>query len=88
MGLLEEAKRIVNEGFGQVVADQLNIFEDPEKDPDEFLKECIYFIGKLIGDEAAEKKFQPLTEKYAKAKGGTKFANRYSEIKRAQAVSA
>ena len=82
MGLLEEAKSIVLEIFGPAVAEQLNSFENPEKEPEEFLKECIFFIGKLMGEDAAEKKFAPLAEKYLKT-ARRKIGNRYSETKQA-----
>ena len=66
MGLKEDAKRIVSEIFGSEVAEQLNAFDDPKKYPKDFLEECVYFLGRLIGEEEAKKKFMPLYRKYVK----------------------
>lgn len=67
MGLLEDAKGIVSQVFGPEVADQLDYFDDPARYPDDFLDECVFFIGKLIGNDAAKKKFELLIKKYLKA---------------------
>ena len=68
MGLYEDSKKIIMDILGEEVAKQLDNFEDPEKYPEDFLNECIYFLSKLIGDETAKSKFQPLYKKYIKTK--------------------
>jgi len=66
MGLREDAKKIILDLLGEEVAKQLDNFENPEKYPKDFLNECIYFLSKLIGEETAKAKFQPLYKKYIK----------------------
>lgn len=55
----------MNEAFGPEVANQLDGFDNPEKYPNEFLDECVDFIGKLMGSDAAKRKFAPLIRKYS-----------------------
>ena len=64
MSLKEEAKGIFSELFGPEVAKQVDKFENPEEYPKDFLEECVYFLGKFIGEDAAKKKFEPLYKKY------------------------
>jgi hypothetical protein len=66
MVLKEEAKSIFERLFGPEVARQLDTFDDPGKYPEDFLEECVYFLGKFIGEEAAKKKLEPLYRKYSK----------------------
>jgi hypothetical protein len=68
VGLLEDAKDIFKDALGQDVAKQLDDFEDPEKYPDVFLKECMFFLGKLVGEASAEEKLRPLINKYSDRK--------------------
>jgi hypothetical protein len=62
--LRDEARRVFSELFGPEVAKQVDNFDKPEEYPKEFLDECTFFLGKLIGDDAAKKKFEPLRKKY------------------------
>ena len=66
MTLREEARQIFIGMFGPEVAKQVDKFDKPEDYPKDFLDECVFFLGKLIGQESAKKKFLPLYEKYAK----------------------
>ena len=66
MGIYEDSKRIFSDMFGPEVARQVDSFDDSEKYPKDFLDECAYFLSKLIGEDAAKKKFQPLYDKYCK----------------------
>ncbi len=68
MGLQEDAEKIISELVGPEVAKQINDFEDPKKYPEEFLNECIYFLSRLIGENAAKAQFLPLYKKYFKIK--------------------
>lgn len=74
MKLKDEAKKIFLDIFGPEVARQIDSFEDSKKYPKDFLDECKFFMTKLMGEEVAEKKFQPLYQKYIetgeKNKGG------------------
>jgi hypothetical protein len=72
VGLLEDAKGIFKDALGPDVAKQLDDFEDPEKYPDIFLKECVFFLGKLVGEASAEEKLRPLVKKYSDSKGAKK----------------
>ncbi|MFH0978169.1 MAG: hypothetical protein V1837_02595 [Candidatus Woesearchaeota archaeon] len=65
MKLKEEAAQIVLKTFGSEVAHQLDTFEDPNKYPVDFLDQCVYFLGKLVGEETSKKKFLPLYKKFA-----------------------
>ncbi len=66
MVLKEEAKSIFERLFGPEVARQLDDFDDPEKYPKDFLEECVYFLGKFIGEGTAKKILEPLYRKYSK----------------------
>jgi len=68
MALKEEAKSIFSQLFGPEVAKQVDRFDKPEDYPKDFLDECMYFMGKLIGEGAARKKFEPLRKKYLREK--------------------
>ena len=76
MGIYEDSKKIFLDVFGQEVAKQLDGFDKPDKYPEDFLEECTYFLSKLVGENAAKEKFQPLYKKYCEQKkynkGGTK----------------
>jgi len=69
MELKENAKRIISGMLGPDISNQISVFDDPNKYPKDFLDECIYFLGKFIGDDAARKKFEPLYKKYVKNPG-------------------
>jgi hypothetical protein len=64
MTLKEEAKQVLTELFGPEVAKQVDKFDKPEDYPKDFLDECVFFLGKFIGDNAAKRKFEPLYKKY------------------------
>jgi len=66
MPILDEAKKIFQDLLGEEVAKQLNGFSDPKKYPKDFLDDCVYFLSKFIGEEAAKKKFELLYKKYTK----------------------
>ena len=66
MGLKEDAAKIFRELFGDVVAKQVENFDDPEKYPEDFLEECESFLAQLIGAEMAKKKMQLLSKRYLK----------------------
>ena len=71
MGLLEDAKAILAEAFGNEVADQLDNFDDPKKYPKDFIEECVFFLAKIAGQEVADKKFAPLMKKYLTKRKGS-----------------
>jgi hypothetical protein len=64
MGLKEDAKAVFGGLFGSEIAKQLDNFDSPEKYPKDFLEECDTFLGKFIGEKAAEKRLEPLAKKY------------------------
>lgn len=64
MTLKNEAQRIFTKLFGPKITNELDSFEDCEKYPKDFLDECTYFLGNLIGEDAAKKKFEPLYKRY------------------------
>lgn len=66
MTLEAEAKTIIEKMFGKQVAEQIKNFDDPKKYPKDFIDQCVYFTGKLVGVENARKKFEQLYKKYAK----------------------
>jgi len=66
MALKDEAKSILEKLLGPEVAKQVDNFDDPEKYPKDFLDECVYFLSRLIGEETARKKFEPLYRRYVK----------------------
>jgi hypothetical protein len=66
MGLKEDTANIFRDLFGDLVAKQIDDFDDPKKYPKDFLDECVEFMGKMIGVPASEKLFSPLYRKYMK----------------------
>lgn len=71
MGLKDDAKAVISEMLGSTVAAQVDSFEDPKKYPKEFIEECIFFLGRMMGDDIARKKFEPIMRKYIGQKGAT-----------------
>ncbi len=71
MGLYNDTKELLLNMFGPDIAKQVDVFEDPEKYPKEFLDECEFFLSKLIGEEATLEKIRPLYKKYVKAENIT-----------------
>jgi hypothetical protein len=69
MTLREEVKKVFTELFGPEVAKQVDRFDKPEDYPKDFLDECVFFLGKFIGDNAAKRKFEPLYKKYTTVTG-------------------
>ncbi len=69
MSLRDDAKGVLGKLFGSDVAKQVDLFDDPEKYPKDFLDECAYFLGRFIGGPAARKKMEPLYRKYAGGMG-------------------
>ncbi|MFH1249210.1 MAG: hypothetical protein V1660_03590 [archaeon] len=68
MGLKEDSEGIIRELFGEEISKAVEGFDDPRRYPDDFIEECIYFLGQLIGEGIAKKKFMPLIERYSKNK--------------------
>jgi len=66
MSLRDDAKKVIEEILGPEAANIINTFDNPEKYPKDFLDECVYFLEKLVGEESAKKRFEPLYEKYVK----------------------
>jgi hypothetical protein len=66
MGLKEDAKKIIKDTLGEEVSNQVKSFDNPEKYPKDFLDQCSFFLGNLIGQENAKKKFEELYNKYTK----------------------
>lgn len=70
MGLKEDVLAGIAEVLGADSAGQVvGTFDDPKKYPKDFLDEYLFFMQKLIGDGAAERKAIPLYRKY-----GVKYA--------------
>jgi len=65
MTLKEEAKAVFKKLLGSEIAKQLDNFDDPDKYPKDFLDECVYFLGRFIGEGAAKKRLEPLYRRYA-----------------------
>ncbi|MCJ7816730.1 MAG: hypothetical protein MUP55_02630 [Candidatus Aenigmarchaeota archaeon] len=84
MALKEEAKSIFSQLFGPEVAKQVDRFDKPENYPKDFLDECVFFLGKLIGEDAAKRKFEPLYKKYTP---GTGMQAQHAPKTRKRAVS-
>jgi benzoyl-CoA reductase/2-hydroxyglutaryl-CoA dehydratase subunit BcrC/BadD/HgdB len=72
MSIYEDAKKLFVELLGLEVAKVIDTFEDPKKYPKEFLEECKYFLAKIVGEEPAKEKLQPIYEKYFKKRKATK----------------
>ena len=64
MGLKEDIKKIFLDLFGPDVANQVERFEDPERYPQDFLEECIFFLAEFVGEQAATSLLQPVVSKY------------------------
>jgi len=77
MGIREDAKQIFNELFGPEVAKQIDAFDSPDQYPKDFLDECEYFLGKLIGESPAKKMIETLRKKYL---GSGQQANKKAQI--------
>ncbi len=43
-------------------------FDNPQKYPEDFLNEAAYFLSRLVGERAAERKLEPLYKKYGISK--------------------
>lgn len=66
MGLFEDARAGLGELLGAEGAEEvLRTFDDPHKYPKDFLEEYLFFMAKLVGEEAAKRKAAPLYEKYS-----------------------
>ena len=63
-GIKDDAKKLVRDMLGPEIAEQLDNFSDPQKYPKDFINECVYFIGKFIGEEAARKRLKFIADKY------------------------
>jgi hypothetical protein len=68
MGVEEEAKEKVGELLGEEIVSKIKESQNPAKDPKEFLDECLFILGKLIGEDAAKKKFEDIYKKYTEKK--------------------
>ncbi|MEM5871248.1 MAG: hypothetical protein QW051_00070 [Candidatus Aenigmatarchaeota archaeon] len=64
MSLKEEVKGLFEKLIGKEAGKIIESFDDPEKYPEDFCKECIEFLSKFIGEEAARKKINELYQKY------------------------
>ena len=65
MGLREDVLAGIAEVLGEDSAKQvIGNFDDPKKYPKEFLDEYLFFMQKLIGDDAARRKIDPMYKKY------------------------
>ncbi|MCX8178732.1 MAG: hypothetical protein N3D75_02815 [Candidatus Aenigmarchaeota archaeon] len=65
MDIAKEAKNIIKQIVGEEAAEMINKFSDPKRYPKEFLEDCIYFLAKFVGEEAARERFSKLYKKYA-----------------------
>ncbi len=66
MAIKEEVEALFKQLLGPSMAGCLDVFENPDKYPKDFLDECADFLGKFIGADSAKKKLEPLYRKYAK----------------------
>lgn len=65
MGLKEDVLAGIAEVLGTDCAEQvIGTFDDPKKYPKDFLDEYLFFMQKLIGDAAAERKIIPMYKAY------------------------
>ena len=67
MGLQQEVKDYIENNFGVYSAAKIDDFAkliDPVNRPKEFIDKCVDFVGTLLGEEAAKKKFQEFYNKY------------------------
>ncbi|MBU5690058.1 MAG: hypothetical protein QXM68_03355 [Candidatus Aenigmatarchaeota archaeon] len=64
MDIAKEAKNIIKQAVGNEAAEMVNKFSDPKRYPKEFLEDCIYFLAKFVGEDAAREKFAKLYKKY------------------------
>jgi len=70
MSVKEDVKALFGNLLGAEVAKQLDGFDDPDKYPKDFLDECIDFLSKFIGEDAAKKKLDAIVKKYGRRARG------------------
>ncbi len=66
MGLVDEAKKVVYDTFGEFSAKKLDVFAEEinaKKHPKEFLDRCRSFVSGMLGEVAAKEKFSSLYTK-------------------------
>ena len=67
MGIVDEAKRVIYNTFGEFSAKKVELFAEeinPKKHPKVFLDRCKSFVSGMLGEEIAMQKFSHLYEKY------------------------
>jgi len=68
MGIVDDAKRVIYDTFGEFSAKKVEIFAqeiDVKKHPKEFLNKCRTFVSGMLGEAIAKQKFSRLYTKYA-----------------------
>ncbi len=69
MDIVEDAKRVIYDTFGEFSAKRVEVFAaeiDPEVHPKEFLDRCKSFVSGMLGEVLAQQKFAKLYAKYTK----------------------
>ena len=67
MGIVEDAKRVIYDTFGEFSAKKVEVFAEeinPKKHPKEFLDRCKSFVSGMLGEVMAQQKFAKLYAKY------------------------
>ena len=67
MGIVEEARKIIYDTFGEFSAKKVDAFAEEinsKRRPKEFLDRCKSFVAAMLGEEIAMSKFSRLYEKY------------------------
>ena len=68
MALLDEAKKVVYDTFGEFSAKKVEIFAEEinaRKHPKQFLDRCKSFVSGMLGEAIAKEKFSKLYTKYS-----------------------
>lgn len=68
MTVVDEAKRVINDTFGEFSAKKVEVFAEEinaRKHPKEFLDRCKIFVSGMLGEALAKQKFSKLYAKYA-----------------------
>lgn len=66
--LKRDIKELFLKIFGPRVAKVVDEFDDPKRYPEEFTKECFFFLSKLMGKEKALNLLLPILKKHFKKK--------------------
>jgi hypothetical protein len=69
MGIVDDAKKVVYDTFGEFSAKKVEFFAEEinaGRHPKEFLDRCVSFVSGMLGEAAAKEKFSKLYSKYGK----------------------